>query len=169
MLIKAVRVGSPAKRRGTEHPGVSTGKECRTDVKTYYEILGVSRTAETAEITSSYRRLVAKYHPDRHQGNALRDLAEEKLKALNEAHEVLSKPNLRREYDSALMGRTASVSPGPAAQAPDSPPPLALIFVRWMFIGGLLFVAIRLFREPRLFGIVLAGWLAWRFVRQRRR
>jgi molecular chaperone DnaJ len=57
--------------------------------KDYYNILGVSRGAKKEEITRAYRRLAAKYHPDKHQGNPLADLAEEKFKEINEAYHTL--------------------------------------------------------------------------------
>ncbi len=137
-------------------------------MKTYYEVLGVRRNATTADISTAYRSLVAKYHPDRYEGNALQELAEEKLKALNEAHEVLSKPNLRREYDAALDGRGPPM-PTQSDRAPaHQPPPMALIVARWIVLGLMMLLVLRVFRDPRLFGIVLAGWVAWRIVRWRR-
>jgi curved DNA-binding protein CbpA len=44
-----------------------------------YSVLGVARTASDSEIRAAYHALVAKYHPDRYQGNPLEDLANEKL------------------------------------------------------------------------------------------
>jgi molecular chaperone DnaJ len=61
----------------------------------YYEILGVSRTASSEEITSAYRRLAMQYHPDRNK----EDEAEEKFKEVAEAHEVLRDPERRQRYD----------------------------------------------------------------------
>lgn len=62
----------------------------------YYEILGVSRNATDEEIKQAYRRLAIQYHPDRNPGNKA---AEEKFKEINEAYEVLSDKNKRRQYD----------------------------------------------------------------------
>ena len=62
----------------------------------YYELLGVSQTADAKEIKSAYRKLALKYHPDRNPGNRE---AEETFKSLNEAYAVLSDPEKRTRYD----------------------------------------------------------------------
>ena len=54
-----------------------------------YEILGLNPGASEAEIKKAYRELVKKYHPDKYQGNPLADLAEEKLREVNEAYDTL--------------------------------------------------------------------------------
>jgi len=58
-----------------------------------YEILGIKQGATDAEIKTAYREQVKKYHPDKYQNNPLYDLAEEKLRDVNEAYEQLSKGN----------------------------------------------------------------------------
>lgn len=58
-------------------------------MKDPFEILGVRRDAPMEEIDKAYKRLVAKYHPDRYRDNPLRELAEEKLKEINEAYETV--------------------------------------------------------------------------------
>ncbi|MCU0787209.1 MAG: DnaJ domain-containing protein [Verrucomicrobia bacterium] len=64
--------------------------------KDYYESLGVSRTANEAEIKKAFRNLARKYHPDVAKD---KKLAEAKFKEINEAYEVLSDPEKRRKYD----------------------------------------------------------------------
>ena len=55
----------------------------------YYEVLGVDRNASEEEIKKAYRELARKYHPDNYQNNPLADLAEEKMKEINEAYETI--------------------------------------------------------------------------------
>ena len=62
----------------------------------YYEVLGVSRAADDAQIKSSYRKLALKYHPDRNPGDAA---AEEQFKEAAEAYAVLADPQKRGRYD----------------------------------------------------------------------
>ena len=57
--------------------------------KDYYRILGIPSNASKEEIRRAYRSLAAKYHPDKHQDNPLKDLAEEKFKEINEAYHAL--------------------------------------------------------------------------------
>lgn len=61
----------------------------------YYEILGVSRTADKEELKNAYRRLARKYHPDVNKDPG----AEERFKEINRAYEVLSEPETRARYD----------------------------------------------------------------------
>lgn len=62
----------------------------------YYDVLGVSRQADTAEIKSAYRKLAIKYHPDKNPGDTE---AEEKFKEAAEAYEILSNPEKKARYD----------------------------------------------------------------------
>ena len=56
-----------------------------------YSILGVDPGASDEEIKKAYRDLARKYHPDNYQNNPLADLAEEKMKEVNEAYEAINK------------------------------------------------------------------------------
>ncbi|MBO1927282.1 DnaJ domain-containing protein [Thiomicrorhabdus sp. 6S2-11] len=61
--------------------------------KDYYQILGVSRAASDKEIKTAYRKLAAKYHPDKKTGD------EAKFKEISEAYETLSDAEKRSMYD----------------------------------------------------------------------
>ena len=62
----------------------------------YYEVLGLSKSADEAEIKKAYRSLAKKYHPDLHPGDAE---AEAKFKEVNEAYAVLSDADKKAKYD----------------------------------------------------------------------
>lgn len=56
-----------------------------------YEVLEINEGASQEEIKAAYRKMVKKYHPDKYQNNPLADLAEEKLREVNEAYDALTK------------------------------------------------------------------------------
>lgn len=56
-----------------------------------YSVLGVSRNASDEEIKKAYRDLARKYHPDNYHDNPLADLAQEKMKEINEAYDAITK------------------------------------------------------------------------------
>ena len=56
-----------------------------------YKILGVPEDASDEEIKKAYRELARKYHPDNYHDNPLEDLAQEKMKEINEAYEQITK------------------------------------------------------------------------------
>ena len=55
-------------------------------MKDPYEVLGVPHGASEDEIKKAYRELARKYHPDNYANNPLADLAQEKMKEINEAY-----------------------------------------------------------------------------------
>jgi molecular chaperone DnaJ len=65
-----------------------------------YKTLGVSKKATDEEIKKAYRKLARKYHPDRNPDDKE---AEEKFKEISAAHDVLSDPEKRKEYDAGGM------------------------------------------------------------------
>ena len=102
-----------------------------------YAILGVSRNATDIEIRAAYHTLVAKYHPDKHQGNPLEGLAAEKMSEINRAYEILSDPARRSTYDSGGLGSwpRAAASGYPFAKGPGAIPRKRM---RWLQLLGLL-------------------------------
>ena len=135
-------------------------------MQSYYEILGVPRTASAMEITKAYRLLVAKYHPDRHQENVLEELAQEKHKQLNVAYEVLSDPRRRSSYDTELRlgGMAHGSAPGPTHRG------ISRGTIVWLVCLVLVIpMLMRVLRQPKLVALVVGGllviWLARRLLR----
>src|SRR2546430_7759265 len=63
---------------------------------TLYDTLGVKKNASDDEIKKAYRKLAAKYHPDKNPGDAS---AEEKFKEVQNAYDTLSDAEKRKQYD----------------------------------------------------------------------
>ena len=77
----------------------------------YYRVLGVSRDVTDDDIKKAYRKLVFQHHPDRNPNNSK---AEEKIRELNSAYEVLGDSESRRTYDRLHWGeetRNEAVDP----------------------------------------------------------
>lgn len=75
-----------------------------------YQVLGVSPDADDQQIKEAYRALAKKYHPDQYADSPLRDLAEEKMKEINEAYDRIQA--LRREGGTARGGWYGDVRGG---------------------------------------------------------
>lgn len=72
--------------------------------KDYYKTLGVERNATDQEVKRAFRKLAHEHHPDKTSGNA------DKFKEINEAYQVLSNKEKRRQYDQ--FGSTFSAGGG---------------------------------------------------------
>lgn len=78
----------------------------------YYEVLGVSREASDEDIKKAYRKLVFEHHPDR---NPHRTDADERIREINVAYEIVGDPEKRKTYDRLSWGdesRATRVDPG---------------------------------------------------------
>ncbi|MFI3251119.1 MAG: DnaJ domain-containing protein [Eubacteriales bacterium] len=81
-----------------------------------YQILGVSSSASDDEVKKAYREQARKYHPDNYQNNPLADLAEEKMKAINDAYDQITRT--RSGKQSAGQGSYSQPNYGGASNSP---------------------------------------------------
>lgn len=73
----------------------------------YYEVLGIQRDADEAEIKAAYHKLAMKWHPDRNESPE----AESKFKEIATAYAILKDPKKRARYDSQGMEGIAHFTP----------------------------------------------------------
>ncbi len=78
-----------------------------------YKVLGVSPDASDEQVKAAYRELARKYHPDNYTDNPLSDLAEEKMKEINEAYDTVIRSR-RAGGGSSAAGGYSTVNPGGA-------------------------------------------------------
>jgi curved DNA-binding protein CbpA len=83
---------------------VSYADICLLDSKGYYAILGVPEKAKYNEIRAAYRLLAKKYHPDRNNS----DFAEDIIKKINAAFDILSNREKRTQYDETAFDNDCS-------------------------------------------------------------
>jgi DnaJ-class molecular chaperone len=69
-------------------------------IRSHYDNLQIKDSASIEVIKGAYKHLSHKFHPDRNPDE--REKAEKVMKMLNEAHRVLSNPELRKEHDACM-------------------------------------------------------------------
>lgn len=79
-------------------------------MKDPYEVLGVSRDATEEEIKAAYRKLAKKYHPDNYNNSPLADVAEEKMKEINEAYDAIN--NQKKNPSGSANGYASGAGAG---------------------------------------------------------
>ena len=72
----------------------------------HYDTLGVAQSAELEVIRAAFRALAKKYHPDTFSGE--KSIAEEKIREINQAFEILSDPKTRKSHDAELKRQNSS-------------------------------------------------------------
>ena len=87
--------------------------------QTHYEVLGVARSATTAQVRAAYRAAARDHHPDA-GGDA------DRMRALNAAWRVLGDPARRAAYDRQLGGASATATARPGPMGPDWGPDVDL-------------------------------------------
>lgn len=93
-------------------------------MKTHYDLLGLTPSADSDAIKKAFRREIARYHPDKvvHLGAEFQQMAESRAAELTVAYKTLSDPKLRAEYDETIVkGAPASLR----APAAEPPPPVS--------------------------------------------
>ena len=88
-------------------------------MKNPYEVLGVSENAPDEEIKTAYRNLAKKYHPDNYTDSPLADLAEEKMKEINEAYDRICDMRRNGSRSSSSTGSYGSSSSYNRTSYPD--------------------------------------------------
>jgi len=81
---------------GEQEPGQSETWKSQTEEQEYGKVLGLKGGFSVADVKRAYRKLIAKYHPDKidHLGDEFKDIAETKTREINEAYDFF-----RKKYD----------------------------------------------------------------------
>jgi len=124
-------------------------------MQNYYEVLKVKKTASSDEIKKAYHVLASKYHPDKHPEN--QKYAEDMMKDINVAHEVLLDAESRRKYDESLepnfsnQNAYESQSYYSSEEEKGEPPPIfeSLKEHRILILAAIVIIGIILFGEKR--------------------
>lgn len=104
--------------------------------KNYYDILGVSKDADESKIKSAYRKLCLKYHPDKlaKKSEKEKQEGEAKFKEINEAYQILSDPDKKKQYDT--FGTVDNMGSGMGGNGFDNMDDLFSMFSGMHGFGG---------------------------------
>jgi molecular chaperone DnaJ len=107
-----------------------------------YEVLEIKEGSTKEEIKSAYRELVKKYHPDQYGNNPLQDLAEEKMREINEAYDYLMKNTTGEFSNSSGVYATVrrDIQNGNLKLAEESLNKLSNRDAEWNFLMGVIHV-----------------------------
>ena len=76
----------------------------------YYDVLGVSKSANESDLKKAYRQQALKYHPDKNPGDKK---AEDKFKEASEAYGILKDPEKRQDQSRSYRSAVAGSIPNP--------------------------------------------------------
>ena len=129
-----------------------------------YQVLGVSDTAPDEEIKKAYRKLARKYHPDNYHDNPLADIAQEKMKAVNEAYELIQSQRKTRWSGVPRYASNSRYTEKAGAGSPESTTDAALQKIRSAIEQGNLDLAEKLLtleQNHNAEWVFLKGWLCF--------
>ena len=136
----------------------------------HYQALGLPTNATLGEIESAFAEISERYHPSKHTGNDLSELAAQKLAAAQQAYTVLRDTRLRAQYDRALGLRPEVASTSGAnsfVSALKAQLPSLAIKGLWIVLT---FAYVRIVKNPKIILFTLAGLaLLWVIKKMRNR
>jgi len=86
----------------------------------YYAVLDVALQASQHEIKKAYRKLVLQYHPDRNKDDRQ---ADQKIREVNAAYEILGDPDARKTYDRLRLGHVGPMVSRQEEESEEAPSP----------------------------------------------
>ncbi len=127
-------------------------------MKDPYKVLGVSPGASDDEIKKAYRELAKKYHPDNYVNNPLKDLADEKMKEINEAYDqITSERQSKNSYSGSSYGSYGSsyseirqmIANGNLNGAEDALNRATDRNAEWYYLKGCVYISRRQYSQAR--------------------